>query len=331
MVFSSLPLYLDPPNWQQHQQGSGNYENPHLQPAAPPPQLPPQAGNGVGVSTTTTSIRPNSMAERARLAKIPQPEAPLKCPRCESTNTKFCYFNNYSLSQPRHFCKTCRRYWTRGGALRNVPVGGGCRRNSKRSKNSRSKSPINSTNSNDHQRHQRATGVCSNTELTTGGGGGHHDFLQQHPASQFSFMSSLQNLTQLGMGSLGLNLEGIQLPQVADFSLVNNNHHSGAAAAQHLPFLPAAGFEVPSASATAATLYPFQNASVAHEAATSSGLISSQVSSVKMEENQGLNINKQLVGMPENHQFWGVGGGGNAAMWTDLPGINTTSTSSHMM
>ncbi|KAH0450074.1 hypothetical protein IEQ34_020766 [Dendrobium chrysotoxum] len=61
------------------------------------------------------------------------PEQNLQCPRCESTNTKFCYFNNYNLSQPRHFCKDCRRYWTRGGALRNVPVGGGTRKNSKRS------------------------------------------------------------------------------------------------------------------------------------------------------------------------------------------------------
>ncbi|KAF2948887.1 dof zinc finger protein DOF3.1 [Oryza sativa Japonica Group] len=51
----------------------------------------------------------------------------LACPRCESTNTKFCYYNNYNLAQPRHFCKACRRYWTRGGALRNVPVGGGTR------------------------------------------------------------------------------------------------------------------------------------------------------------------------------------------------------------
>ncbi|KAJ7978781.1 Dof zinc finger protein [Quillaja saponaria] len=57
----------------------------------------------------------------------------LKCPRCESLNTKFCYYNNYNLSQPRHFCKSCRRYWTKGGVLRNVPVGGGCRK-SKRSK-----------------------------------------------------------------------------------------------------------------------------------------------------------------------------------------------------
>ncbi|GMI82973.1 hypothetical protein like AT1G21340 [Hibiscus trionum] len=50
------------------------------------------------------------------------------CPRCASPNTKFCYYNNYSLSQPRYFCKGCRRYWTKGGSLRNVPVGGGCRK-----------------------------------------------------------------------------------------------------------------------------------------------------------------------------------------------------------
>nr|GMC73794.1 dof zinc finger protein DOF5.4-like [Ipomoea batatas]GME16974.1 dof zinc finger protein DOF5.4-like [Ipomoea batatas]GME19319.1 dof zinc finger protein DOF5.4-like [Ipomoea batatas] len=59
--------------------------------------------------------------------------AELKCPRCDSLNTKFCYYNNYNLSQPRHFCKSCRRYWTKGGVLRNVPVGGGSRK-TKRSK-----------------------------------------------------------------------------------------------------------------------------------------------------------------------------------------------------
>ncbi|CAN4100489.1 unnamed protein product [Withania somnifera] len=51
----------------------------------------------------------------------PQHDLPLKCPRCDSTHTKFCYYNNYSLSQPRYFCKSCRRYWTKGGTLRNIP------------------------------------------------------------------------------------------------------------------------------------------------------------------------------------------------------------------
>ncbi|KAG6418159.1 hypothetical protein SASPL_120358 [Salvia splendens] len=57
----------------------------------------------------------------------------LPCPRCDSTNTKFCYYNNYNFSQPRHFCKACRRYWTHGGTLRDIPVGGGTRKRSRTS------------------------------------------------------------------------------------------------------------------------------------------------------------------------------------------------------
>ncbi|XP_008813764.2 dof zinc finger protein 5-like [Phoenix dactylifera] len=53
----------------------------------------------------------------------------LPCPRCKSKETKFCYFNNYNVNQPRHFCKACHRYWTAGGTLRNVPVGAGRRKN----------------------------------------------------------------------------------------------------------------------------------------------------------------------------------------------------------
>ncbi|CAI9787934.1 unnamed protein product [Fraxinus pennsylvanica] len=61
-----------------------------------------------------------------------------KCPLCDSTNTKFWYYNNYSLSQPRYFCKSCTRYWTHGGTLRNVPVGGGCWKNNRRKASSSS-------------------------------------------------------------------------------------------------------------------------------------------------------------------------------------------------
>ncbi|KAH1208163.1 Dof zinc finger protein DOF5.3 [Glycine max] len=63
-----------------------------------------------------------------------QPSEPLKCPRCDSINTKFCYYNNYNKSQPRHYCRACKRHWTKGGTLRNVPVGGG--RKNKRVKKS---------------------------------------------------------------------------------------------------------------------------------------------------------------------------------------------------
>ncbi|KAL2329585.1 hypothetical protein Fmac_017166 [Flemingia macrophylla] len=146
MVFPSLPIYLDPPNWSQqqpnHPEGNDN-QNHQVTPPQLQPSPPSTVGASIGGGGFQGSIRPGSMADRARMAKMHQPDAALKCPRCESTNTKFCYYNNYSLSQPRHFCKTCRRYWTRGGALRSVPVGGGCRRN-KRSKgrSGRSKSPM---------------------------------------------------------------------------------------------------------------------------------------------------------------------------------------------
>ncbi|KAB1215516.1 Dof zinc finger protein DOF4.6 [Morella rubra] len=88
---------------------------------------------------TNTCPKPAALERKAR----PQKEQALNCPRCNSTNTKFCYYNNYSLTQPRYFCKTCRRYWTEGGSLRNIPVGGGSRKN-KRSASSSSSSPSSS-------------------------------------------------------------------------------------------------------------------------------------------------------------------------------------------
>nr|DAD22833.1 TPA_asm: hypothetical protein HUJ06_024296 [Nelumbo nucifera] len=93
------------------------------------------------------------MASSGRIMEKPAPEQALKCPRCDSSNTKFCYYNNYSLSQPRHFCKACKRYWTRGGTLRNVPVGGGCRKN-KRVKRSSTSTDASSSSSSQPTRTQ---------------------------------------------------------------------------------------------------------------------------------------------------------------------------------
>ncbi|KAK4771453.1 hypothetical protein SAY87_031985 [Trapa incisa] len=86
-------------------------------------------------SGNITASNSNGGAERK---PRPQKEQALNCPRCNSSNTKFCYYNNYSLTQPRYFCKTCRRYWTEGGSLRNIPVGGGSRKNKGRPSSSAS-------------------------------------------------------------------------------------------------------------------------------------------------------------------------------------------------
>ncbi|CAL9237185.1 unnamed protein product [Arabidopsis halleri] len=90
--------------------------------------------NGVSSAGATVSGVSNNNNNTAVVAeRKARPQEKLNCPRCNSTNTKFCYYNNYSLTQPRYFCKGCRRYWTEGGSLRNVPVGGSSRKNKRSS------------------------------------------------------------------------------------------------------------------------------------------------------------------------------------------------------
>ncbi|XP_004509179.1 uncharacterized protein [Cicer arietinum] len=91
-----------------------------LQPLTQSPSNSQAPSSTTTITTTVTSTTTTTTSSENQN---------LRCPRCDSSNTKFCYYNNYNLTQPRHFCKTCRRYWTKGGALRNVPIGGGCRKN----------------------------------------------------------------------------------------------------------------------------------------------------------------------------------------------------------
>lgn len=314
----------------------GSDEAPQLPPLPLPPSSTYVGGSGIN-SMAMGSIKPGSMSDRARLAKIPQPEAALKCPRCESSNTKFCYFNNYSLSQPRHFCKTCRRYWTRGGALRNVPVGGGCRRNKKNKRNSNRSKTSNaaSTNTTDHQRQtglvvqNSSTSPIPNTEIIGN--------LQQQTGvvQNSSFLASIQNLSRFGVGggNMGLNLSEIQQNENdMGFEINGSNSISSLMLPsgdqvdlwrfQQFPFL--ASFD------SSTNSYPFQYQSIEGNTESESQLrtlISSRVSNIgapiiKDEVNQiGLNLSSRPNNGSENNMFWD--GSGN---WTDLSGLNSSST-----
>ncbi|KAM3391374.1 hypothetical protein ACQJBY_012823 [Aegilops geniculata] len=84
-------------------------------------------------SATDAAEKEQPLAQESAVTKKngqSQQQQKLECPRCSSTDTKFCYYNNYSTTQPRYYCRTCRRYWTHGGTLRKVPVSGACRRGS---------------------------------------------------------------------------------------------------------------------------------------------------------------------------------------------------------
>nr|AIL24120.1 DNA binding with one finger [Tamarix hispida] len=403
MVYTSIPAYLDPANWQQHpnhQIVCGTTTSSSIS-QLPPPPLPPQSSHPqqppppqqqhhhhqlqpqhhagtAGAPMPAGSIRPGSMAERARMANIPMPEAAQKCPRCESTNTKFCYFNNYSLSQPRHFCKTCRRYWTRGGALRNVPVGGGCRRNKRSSKGSSSKSsPATS---------DRSTGNSSASSNPSNSTPSVADILglSSH-IPPLRFMTPFHHhLSEFGhgvVGELGLNYGGISAPlsltSEMSFQLGagggrgdGGDGGGGGSAAGFGSSLLSSGtagleqwrqlnqapqFPFLSGLDGTNTLYPFEGTHIdlanlsmgggqVRPKFLDTGLcnINSQqqqqqeeaeVPPVKNEDsNQEVNLSpsaRQFLGIQgSNHEQLINWSGNPSAAWTDLSGLNSSSTSS---
>ncbi|KAL5582271.1 hypothetical protein UlMin_014713 [Ulmus minor] len=102
----------------------------------------PDATSKIGDNSKTSSVEDESATFKASKTEeeqsetnnsqektLKKPDKILPCPRCNSMDTKFCYYNNYNVNQPRHFCKNCQRYWTAGGTMRNVPVGAGRRKN----------------------------------------------------------------------------------------------------------------------------------------------------------------------------------------------------------
>ncbi|CAN6348273.1 unnamed protein product [Urochloa humidicola] len=97
----------------------------------PPPPEQDTAALGAALLRQAAAARAIMMTAAAQNhQQQPTPAAAMRreqCPRCASRDTKFCYYNNYNTAQPRHFCRACRRYWTLGGSLRNVPVGGSTR------------------------------------------------------------------------------------------------------------------------------------------------------------------------------------------------------------
>ncbi|CAI9777387.1 unnamed protein product [Fraxinus pennsylvanica] len=89
----------------------------------------PAIDNNVSTLKSSKTVDNSSETSTSQEKSLKKPDKILPCPRCNSMDTKFCYFNNYNVHQPRHFCKKCQRYWTSGGTMRNVPVGAGRRKN----------------------------------------------------------------------------------------------------------------------------------------------------------------------------------------------------------
>lgn len=282
------------------------------------------------------------------MANVPMPEAALKCPRCDSTNTKFCYFNNYSLSQPRHFCKTCRRYWTRGGSLRNVPVGGGFRRNKRSNKTNRSKSPVGPVAP------APTTSTAAALPSYTGQAA---DILGLGQPMKFGPPFN-HRLSDYDVGDMGLNFAGdMTFPPCGGSSFVQGGGVGWEpwrlTAAQQFPFMggvvnscsglePAAGMGL---------MYPFDIGGScsgggsgeptpgylgiqSRPSGEGSSVLRQQMAAVKIEdarERDVLNLSsstpQQMLGLGMNNIIIPGGLGNDQYQWTDMSGFSSSSTS----
>ncbi|CAL5390016.1 unnamed protein product [Camellia sinensis] len=290
--------------------------NPHL----PPPPLPPPPHQGDG----SGSVRPGSMADRARMANIPMPAAALKCPRCESTNTKFCYFNHNSLTQPR-----------------SVPVGGGCWRNKGSKGSNSSKSPVSGGGGDGQTSSGSTSAISSSTSVGTACLLG---LTPQIPPLRFMAapLSQLTDHHHHHYGEIGLNYSGISAPLVVT-SDMNMNFHLGISSRglggsgsgiehwqlqQLNQISPMAGLDFPG------VLYPFQGGveppgyggegSYVWPKPPGLGFTTHQLGLVKMENNQvqELNLSRQFLGIPRNDLYWS----GSSSAWSDLSGFSSSST-----
>nr|XP_043618336.1 dof zinc finger protein DOF5.7-like [Erigeron canadensis] len=162
-------------------------------------------------------------ASARKTSTLKPPEQILKCPRCDSPNTKFCYYNNYSLTQPRHFCKTCRRYWTKGGALRNVPIGGGCRKSKK-------------TRSSSSSRFMNGDSAYKDSSLNNIGGLSLFSGLSP-PAMDFQ-LNGLNNFSSSSSTSINhppfMNLDSLRFNFPLNKQITNHQLHGGLSSFQEI-------------------------------------------------------------------------------------------------
>lgn len=151
----------------------------------------------------------------------------LKCPRCDSANTKFCYYNNYNKSQPRYFCRACKRHWTKGGTLRNVPVGGG-------RKNKRLKKSTNSISS--------TTTTTSNSNMN-GGFSSHMTDQKNMPSSFYQALTQPPSMILQQNMMNTRNYEGNSMFTTSTLSLPQNN-------SLLFPFLTSSSFDTTTCSSS---------------------------------------------------------------------------------
>lgn len=238
-------------------------------------------------------------------------------------------------------------------------MGGGCRRNNKRSSKGSSTGSKSPASSGGDIRQTGAGNSTSSSSIPSNSGVGDLIGLGQHvPPLRFS--NPLHHLADhYGSGEIGLNYSGISSHAVGvggDINFMFGNNSSGDRAGgsgngsgfnlssegieqqwrlpqvQQFPFFssldPSPGL-FPLEGGLEPSSYIGGDGQVRPKAPTTSGLSHMMPSSVKMEDNQlqGLNLSRQFLGINQGneHQYWS----GTNAWNMDLSGTFGSSSTSH--
>lgn len=241
--------------------------------------------------------------------------------------------------------------------MRNVPVGGGCRRN-KRSKGSSSKSPASSSDLQTGTPGSSST-LPSNTpnpDMI-----GHTN--QIPPLRLMAPLHQYPDFAEMGM-NYGLNYSGMSAAMVGGgdlnfqigsslgrlssgssfLSAADGMDQQWRLQAQQFPFMSGAGLDPQLQQQQGifeggVEALGYHHHHVRPKPSTSG--VTRQLASVKMEENQvqELNLSRQFLGINNNnnnpaevdhhhHQYWS-GGNTSASAWTDLSGFSSSSATSN--
>lgn len=73
--------------------------------AAPDAAAEEAEGAGVGGGDVGSEQQHGGATQQGSHSKAKRPPGSQQCPRCNSKNTKFCYYNNYNIKQPRYYCR----------------------------------------------------------------------------------------------------------------------------------------------------------------------------------------------------------------------------------
>jgi len=131
------------------------------------------------------------------------------------------------MTQPRYFCTTCHRYWTQGGTLHRVPVGGSRRKNKRNSAASSSSSTTAGSSNTDNSVTNKIISSSTNQLM----------MMMPTPMMMMDFPSVLPTFVSTAASGSSFEENNVSLPFAPLSSLSSNEATGGSRSRMTTSFL----------------------------------------------------------------------------------------------